>query len=83
MVVLPHFQLERIVCILKVMSCDGAVALIGSSVTLVPNGSLEHPSWEKSELRGQCLVMSRVICQLIISSEALASNSCNLQTSEP
>lgn len=63
---LLHFQIEKTVCILKVTSCDGVPALIGSSVTLVSNSSLEHYSWEKKKLKGQCPVMSRVICQLII-----------------
>lgn len=79
-----HFQLEQIVCVLKVMSCVRAAALIWSSLALVSNGSLEHHSREEKEQRGQCMVMSRVICQLISLQNLLPQkNSCSLQMSEP
>lgn len=80
-----HFQLEQIVCVLKVMSCVRAAALIWSSLALVSNGSLEHHSREEEEeQRGQCMVMSRVICQLISLQNLLPQkNSCSLQMSEP
>ena len=59
------FQLEQTVSVLQVMSCDGAAALIWSSLALVSNGSLEPHSGEGKEQGGQRVVASREMCQLV------------------
>ena len=51
--------------VLQVMSCDGAAALIWSSLALVSNGSLEPHSGEGKEQGGQRVVASREMCQLV------------------
>jgi hypothetical protein len=70
--------------VLKVMSCDGAAALIQSSVTLVSNSSFENHSREEKEQRGQCILMTKVMVSAHKSSEHSAmKNSYSLKMSEP